>query len=136
MIAQDGHLDFHAAPELCGNTVRDQCRFTSTETVRTIRDEEPRTATSTFTQHLSFVLSSRSVLLYVHRDRTDYLGRGAQDGHFADFRTAHEPCGNTVKVQVECCFTSTGTISLTSMQRDKTRVFSVRFQCSVSQSTQ
>ena len=30
-----------------------QCRFTSTETIRTIRDGEPRTATSTFTQLLS-----------------------------------------------------------------------------------
>ena len=34
-----------------------QCCFTSTETIRTIRDEEPRTVTSTFTQLLnSFVL--------------------------------------------------------------------------------
>ena len=30
-----------------------QCCFTSTETIRTIRDGEPRTATSTFTQLLS-----------------------------------------------------------------------------------
>ena len=30
-----------------------QCRFTSTETIRTVRDGEPRTATSTFTQLLS-----------------------------------------------------------------------------------
>ena len=30
-----------------------QCCFTSTETVRTVRDGEPRTATSTFTQLLS-----------------------------------------------------------------------------------
>ena len=29
-----------------------QCCFTSTETIRTIRDGEPRTATSTFTQLL------------------------------------------------------------------------------------
>ena len=36
-------------------TVRVQCCFTSTETVRTIRDGEPRTATSTFTQLLSSV---------------------------------------------------------------------------------
>ena len=32
-----------------------QCCFTSTETIRTIRDGEPRTATSTFTQLLSSV---------------------------------------------------------------------------------
>ena len=30
-----------------------QCCFPSTETIRTIRDGEPRTATSTFTQLLS-----------------------------------------------------------------------------------
>ena len=45
---------------------------TSTETVGTIRDGEPRTATSTFTQlHSSEVLRSNSVLLYVCRDRRD-----------------------------------------------------------------
>ena len=37
--AQDGHLDFHTA-----------CRFTSTDTIRTVRNLEPRTATPTFTQ--------------------------------------------------------------------------------------
>ena len=42
--AQDGHLDSHTASELC----QVQCCITSTETVRTIRDGEPRTATSTF----------------------------------------------------------------------------------------
>ena len=44
--------------------------FTSTETIRIIRDGEPRTATSTFTQLLS---SERvSALLYVYRDHKDY----------------------------------------------------------------
>ena len=33
--------------------VRVQCCFTSTETIRTIREGEPRTATSTFTQFMS-----------------------------------------------------------------------------------
>ena len=45
--AQDGHLDFH--------TVQIQCCFTSTETVRTIRDREHRTVIWTFTQLLSSV---------------------------------------------------------------------------------
>ena len=36
--------------------VQVQCCFMSTETVRTIRDREPRTATSTFTQLLSSVI--------------------------------------------------------------------------------
>ena len=45
--------------------------------VRTIADGEPRTATSTLTQLLRSVVAlfSSSMLLYVHRDRTDYLGR-------------------------------------------------------------
>ena len=50
-----------------------QCCFTSTETKRTIRDGESRMATSTFTQLLSSEgPSSRSVLLYAHRDLKDY----------------------------------------------------------------
>ena len=51
--AQNGNLDSHTAPELCA-IVQVQCCFT--ETIRTIRDGEPRTATSTFTQLLSSVL--------------------------------------------------------------------------------
>ena len=43
-----------------------QCCFTSTEIIRTVRDGEPRTATSTVTQLLSSDTSC-SVLLYVHR---------------------------------------------------------------------
>ena len=35
------------------SAVQDQCCFTSTETVKTIRDGEPRTATSAFSQLLS-----------------------------------------------------------------------------------
>ena len=50
-----------------------QCCFTpTTETVRTIRDGDPWTATSTFTQLLNSVNSS-SVLLYVHRDHIFYM---------------------------------------------------------------
>ena len=52
--------------------VQVQYCFKPTDTIRPIRDEEPRTATSTFTQVLSSeCLSSSSVLLYVHRDRKD-----------------------------------------------------------------
>ena len=43
--------------------------YDHTETIRTIRDGKPRTATSTFTQLL---VQFSSVLLYVHRDRKDY----------------------------------------------------------------
>ena len=38
--AQDGHLDFHTAPELRPELVQVQCCFTSTETIRTTRDGE------------------------------------------------------------------------------------------------
>ena len=38
----------------CGLLPNIQCCFTSTETVRTIRDGEPRTATSTLTQLLNY----------------------------------------------------------------------------------
>ena len=51
---QDGHLDFHTAPELCIQSSVQYC-FTSTETIWTNRDGEPRTATSTFTQVLNSV---------------------------------------------------------------------------------
>ena len=53
-------------------TIRDGESRTATETIRTIRDGESRTATSTFTQLLSSLLSSRSLLLYVHRDHKNY----------------------------------------------------------------
>ena len=61
----------------------------STETIRTVRDGEPRTATSTFRQLLNTECSSSLVLLYVHRDHKDYQGLGAEDGHL-DFQTAPE----------------------------------------------
>ena len=41
-----------------------QCCFTSTETVRTIRDGEPRTSTSTFTQFLSSEKTARATVFY------------------------------------------------------------------------
>ena len=52
---------------------------------RTIRDGEPKTSTSTFTQLLSSVASC-SMLLYVHRDHTNYCARGTQDGHLDELR--------------------------------------------------
>ena len=56
----------------------------------TIRDGEPRTATSTFAQLLSSEILN-SMLLYGHRDHKDYYGRGAQGGHL-DIHTAPEFC--------------------------------------------
>ena len=53
--------------------VQVQCCFTSTETTWTIRDGDPRTASSTFMQLLNSVTGRlSSMLLYVHRDHADY----------------------------------------------------------------
>ena len=60
-----------------GPTRRVECWYTSTETVGTITDGEPRTDTSTFTQPLSSDTCC-SMLLYAHRDRKDHWGLGAQ----------------------------------------------------------
>ena len=60
----DGMTAFKFNVALCPNA----------ETIRTIKDGEPRTSASTFAQLLSsdkFHRSS-SMLLYVHRDRKDY----------------------------------------------------------------
>ena len=65
-----------------------RCCFTSTETIWTLREREPKMVTSTFTQLLSSVTEG-SMLLHVHTDRADYQGQGAQDVHF-DFHTAAE----------------------------------------------
>ena len=51
--AEDGHLDFHTAMRSEDSLFKFQCCFTSTETKRTVKDGEPRTATSTFTQLLN-----------------------------------------------------------------------------------
>ena len=82
----------------CGLLPNIQCCFTSTETVRTIRDGEPRTSASTFTQLLSFGLLCASVLIYVCQ------------------RTSGPPahslsCGLLAKsIMLLYCFTSTVTV--------------------------
>ena len=73
---------------LCSNYVQVQCCFASSGTGRTVRDGEPRTSTSTFTQLLSSEQLC-SMLLYGHRSHKDCSGRGDQDGHL-DFHTAPE----------------------------------------------
>ena len=50
------------------SSLRVHCCFTSTETIRTIREGDPETTTSSFTQLLSSVTS---VLFYVHREHKD-----------------------------------------------------------------
>ena len=60
---------YHAADSHQSPAIQAQCCFTSTETIRTIRDGVPRMATSTFTQLLSSGPSNVEVLLYVHRNR-------------------------------------------------------------------
>ena len=55
------------------------------------------------------VISVRSVLLYVHRDRMDYQGREAQDGHL----TFTQLLNSVISGSVQCCFTSaTETVGL------------------------
>ena len=113
-----------------------QCCFPSTETIRLIRDEGPRMATSTFTQLLSLSVALRPqrpygvlpeccftstetvrciawVLLYVHRDRTVYCLSVAL--------RPQRPYG----VLPECCFMSTETVRciawvLLYVHRDRT----------------
>ena len=70
-----GQLDSHTVPQLW---IRIQYCSTSTETVRTTKDGDHRTGSARLS-HSSPALKSSSVLLYVHRDRTDYEGRGPQD---------------------------------------------------------
>ena len=55
---------------------------TSTEIVLTIRDGDLKTATSISTDLRSeaYWMSSSSVSLYVHRDRSDYSGRSGSQG--------------------------------------------------------
>ena len=65
-----------------------QCCFTSTETIRTIRDEDPRASTSTFTQ--LWTTSHSFTLLYVHVTEAAYGLLGTGD------------C-----LLFSCCFTST-----------------------------
>ena len=65
------HLQFHTVQLLNSKQkVQFSAAFSSTEALRTIRDGEPRTATSTFTQ----LLSSKqqfSAAFFVHRDHKD-----------------------------------------------------------------
>ena len=56
-------LNINTLWDTLGRTVQVQCCFTSPETIRTIRDGEPRTATSTFTQLLSSELVQFNVAL-------------------------------------------------------------------------
>ena len=65
-----------------------ECCLTHTETRQTVRDGEPRTTTSTFTQLLSSDLAYLKMLL----NHKAYWGRGAQDGHLDFHYTAPELC--------------------------------------------
>ena len=99
-----GRIDCSRCVSQLTSFPRVQCCFTSTETVRTIRDgdSEPRTSTSTFTQLLSSVLWVCSMLLYVHRDRTDYQGRGEPRTSTSTFTQllGSEPVDNSMLLYV------------------------------------
>ena len=107
--------------------VQDQCSFTSTETIRTIRDGAPRTATPIFPQLLSSECSggSRSMLLYVHRDHNyGLLGTGSRGQPprltFSQLLSSHTDIHRYLLLAsvalayqnclFQCCLTSTETI--------------------------
>ena len=76
--------------------------FTSTETIRTIWDGEPRTATSAFTQLLNsalFFFFFRCCLTTTETIGPSVLGTGAQDGHLG-FHTAPELCSLLLLLQM------------------------------------
>ena len=79
--------------------VQVQCCFTSTGTMRIIRDGEPRTATSTFTQLLNYVGSLFNVALRPQEPQGLLWTRGPGLTHT-----------QLLRVAVQCCFTSTETI--------------------------
>ena len=86
------------------SSVHVQCCFTSTDTIRSIRDGESRTATSTFTQLPGSEDCLSSIFLYVHRDHKDY---------YRDVEPRTATSTSTLllsSVHVQCCFTSTETI--------------------------
>ena len=105
---QDDYSSVHWG--VSGHHVPVQSCLTSTEAIflRTVRDRDLRTATSTITQLLgSESGSAHSVLLYIHSDHEDRQGRGAQDGHL-DFHTPPELGGSHSKtwfglLQGHCC---------------------------------
>ena len=68
--AQDGHLDFHTAPELSAPLFLSWC-FSSTKNVRLIRDREPGMATLTFTQLLNSKSTTRTSLASVPASSKD-----------------------------------------------------------------
>ena len=119
--AQDDHLDFHTPPELCICKVQIQCCFRSTQTIRTIRDREPRTGTTTSDFYTSTELCICKVQIQCWfrstqtirtiRDREPRTGTTT-----SDFYTSTELC--ICKVQVQCCFTSTETILRTIKYRE------------------
>ena len=92
--------------------VQVKCCFTSTEIIQTIRDREPRTSISTFTQLLNSESLSFLKFSVALRPQRPYgllgAGRGAQDVHL-DFHT-QLLSSDSLTVQGQCCFTSTETI--------------------------
>ena len=85
------------------------CRFTSTETIRTIRDGESRTATSTFTKPLSSDISLSFVQCCFSSTKTI---RTIRDGEpRTSTSTFTKPLSSDISLSfVQCCFSSTKTI--------------------------
>ena len=103
-----------------------QCSFTSTENTGIIRDGEPRTATSTFTQLLCSEILQFSVALRPQRPQ-GLLGTGSPG---RPSRLSHKvpELWNTT---VQCCFTSTETVRTVRDREPRTATWTfTQLQCS------
>ena len=87
--------------------VRVLCCFTATETVRTIRDEKPRTATSTFTQLLSSETASMIVFqvqcCFTSTDTTRTVRDGESGTATSTFtQLLSSGCGCAMDLRIVC----------------------------------
>ena len=68
----EAHSQSQSKDRIYENVVQVQRCFTSTETIRTVRDGEPSTSTSTFTQLLISGSETSLMVLYIHRNYMAY----------------------------------------------------------------
>ena len=100
-----------------------QCCSTSIETVRTIRDREPRTSTSNFTQLLSSVIHVQVQCCFTSTEtvRTGSPGRSPR-------LSVTQFLSSVIHVQVQCCSTSIETVR-TVRDRTVTSTFTQLLSC-------
>ena len=93
------------SPGLCSV----QCCFTSTETIRLVRDGEPRTATSTVTRLLSFDVWCSVQCCFTSTETIRLIRDGEPRTATSTFTRL---LSFEVWCSVQCCFTSTETIRI------------------------